>query len=190
MGILAIGLLVISLGTLSCGITIKTGQTTEEAVASSETRARGIRANWARWVDNAEPKEVAYILKDYIDSTSMSLLSYGWRLEEKWREGNAGRGEAIPDSEMRKIIDAWVTRDRPILEAWEDNIEYAWELIRRQAYYGQPEMSAIKEVIDQYYGVYSGVMFPKGTVEDYSDRLRLLQSETESISQSLSQELE
>ncbi|MBU8934688.1 MAG: hypothetical protein KOO62_11885 [candidate division Zixibacteria bacterium] len=190
IGVLLISLLVIGLVMVGCGVRIETGQTNEEAVASSETRARGIRSNWARRVDNTAPGEVANLLRNYVDSTSGSLLDYGWRLEERWLEGNAGRGEAIPDNEIHEVIDSWIGRERPILKAWEDNIEYTWELIRQQAYYDERQMNAIQGVIDQYYSVYSGVMYPNGTVEDYGDWLRSLQIEMESVSQNLFRELE
>jgi len=173
-----------------CGIKIETGQTTEEAVASSETKARDIRSRWARKLERSAQEDIGYLLKEHIDSTAVVLMNYGWKLAEKWHEGNRGRGELIPDHEMREIIDAWTYRERPILKAWEDNIEYAWDIIRDSGLYDQHQMKTIKEFIEQYYHVFSIVMYPNGTVESYEDNLRIIKRETESLSQSLRLELE
>lgn len=185
LSVLLVGLVVVG-----CGVRIETGRTQEEAVASSESRARGIRSSWARRVDRAGLEEVAYLLQEYINSTAASLMKYGWRLEEKWQEGNTGRGEAILDTEMRKIIEAWTSGERPVLMAWEDNIEYAWGLIREKGHLDDRRLGAVREMVDQYYRVYSGIMFPSGTVDDYRNQLRTLESETESTSRMLSRELE
>lgn len=172
-------------GTAGCGIKIQTGQTTEGAVDSSETKANEIRSHWARKLEHSTPKDFAYLLKMHIDSTANVLIKYGWKMAEKWHEGNTGRGEVIPDHEMRDLIESWIYSERPILKAWEDNIEYAWDLILESGLYPKRKTAAIKRLINQYYSVYSGVMYPSGTVEDYEDNLHSLRGEIESISRNL-----
>ncbi len=104
-------------------IKIETGQTQQEAVATSESQARRIRSEWADRLLSASPPEMVQLLVRHVDSVSARYVIYGFHVVDEWQQGNSGRGENVPDDEMRQVVDAWTKNQQPILTAWEDNLE-------------------------------------------------------------------
>ncbi len=173
-----------------CGsVRFETGQTTEEAIESSEVKAREIRANWARLVEISDEDELIKLVKQHIDSTTTRFINIGLQFADEWRNGNHGRSQAVPADEMRKLIQASIERERPILKAWEDNLEYGWQKIQENQSFSQPVRESMSELVDQYYTVYSVMMFPQTSVEVYERKLEETRSETESLSLYVATEL-
>jgi hypothetical protein len=180
-------------GTLlfSCStIKIETGQTQEEAIQSAKAQARQIRSDWANQFQQAAPLEMAQLLSRHIDSVSTWYVAYGFEVATQWREGNTGRGENVPDREMREVVAVWTEKQQPILAAYEDNLEYGLEQIKETGYFGQDFFDLLSEFADQYYKVYSAVFYPSGSVEEYEETLNRVKYETESLSIRLKTELD
>gem|GEM_PF-646749 len=175
----------------SCSaIKIETGQTQEEAVQSAEARAKQIRSDWANRFQQATPLEMARLLSRHVDSVSAWYVAYGFDVAAQWREGNTGRGEIVPDREMREVVAVWTERQQPILVAYEDNLEYGLEQIKETGHFGQDLLDLLSEFADQYYKVYSAVFYPSGSVEEYEETLNRIKHETESLSIRLKTELD
>lgn len=165
---------VTTIGTVGC-VKIETGATVEEATESNEVRAKQIRSQWADRLSRVNSdKERAIILKEHIDSVSAVYIRYGLNVADEWRKGNEGRGKVIEASEMRQVVDAWVKTQRPILMAYEDNMEYGIRLVRdSKSSEALPEKvySLLDSMADQYYHTYSVVFYPNDKVEVYNDEL-------------------
>jgi hypothetical protein len=160
----------------SCSsIKIESGTTVEEMAAKNEFRSKEIRGNWAEQLARAENDGVrAIMVKAHIDSVSSMIRGYGYKVADEWRRGSAGRGEIIKDSEMRQVVDAWVAAQKPILQAYEDNMEYGINLLREKRNFGllTDEVGALFDSLAlNYYDTYSTVFYPNRSVEDYENGL-------------------
>ncbi len=177
---------------ISCSaIKIETGQTQEEAIESAEVQAKQIRVDWANRLQQAEPVEMARLLIQYIDTVMTNNVAYGLNVvAEQWRQGNAGRGEDVPDSEIREMVGIWTETQQPIMAAYEDNIEYGLQRIKEPGYFDQSFLNLLNQFVDQHYKVYSAVFYPSGNVEEYENSLDRIQRETETLSSQLTAELD
>ena len=170
-------------------IKIQTGATAEEAAESNEVRAKRIRSQWADRLSRVNgDQERAIILKEHVDSVSAVYIRYGFSVAGEWRKGNEGRGKVVEAAEMRQVVDAWVKTQRPILMAYEDNMEYGIRLVRdsksseplpREAY------GLLDSLANQYYNTYSAVFYPNNTVEFYEEELLKAQKRHRSFSEGL-----
>lgn len=114
------------------------------------------------------------MLKEHIDSVSAVYIRYGFNVADEWHKGNEGRGKVIEASEMRQVVDAWVKTQRPILMAYEDNMEYGIRLVRdsKSSEPLPPETySLLDSLANQYYTTYSVVFYPNHNVEVYEEEL-------------------
>jgi len=175
---------------ISCGVKFETGQTPDEAQASSKVTANQIKSDWARLIDASSPRDVGFHLKNHLENISGSFIKYGFRLSENWNEGNKGRGEAIPVSEMRSVIESWVSNDKSIISAWEDNIDFARTRMVEDNYYSPETISLFDNMIDQFNEVYNAVLYPTGDVGNYEDQLYSTKVATETLIMKLELELE
>jgi len=171
-------------------VKIETGQTVEEAEASSEDRAGRIRSDWAGRIQRSSPRQIGELLKMHIDSTAAKYVDYGFRITREWETGNRGRGEVIPADEMTTIVEGWNRAQKPILKADEDNMEYAWEELKAAHLFDPTTLDLFKQLVDQYYDVYSIVFYPVSTVGDYEESLHRARSATERVSTDLGRMLE
>lgn len=169
-------------------IKIETGQTQQEAVATSESQARRIRSEWADRLLSASPPEMVQLLVRHVDSVSARYVIYGFHVVDEWQQGNSGRGENVPDDEMRQVVDAWTKNQQPILTAWEDNLEYALQLIKESGFFDTGFLQMLQKLADQYYRVYSTVFYPAGDVERYETALHETQREIETLSDAVKDE--
>ena len=166
-------------------VKIETGQTIEEAEASSEDRAGRLRSDWAGRIQRSSPLQVGQLLKMHIDSTAARYVEYGFRIAREWETGSQGRGEIIPADEMTTIVEGWNRGQKPILKADEDNLEYAWAELQAGRHFDRTTEDLFKQMVNQYYEVYSIVFYPVGTVADYEESLYQVRSETERLSTEL-----
>ncbi|MEW5994393.1 MAG: hypothetical protein AB1744_08350 [Candidatus Zixiibacteriota bacterium] len=153
--------------TTCSAIRIETGQTEEEAIESAEDQAGHIRAQFADQIGRGTPVDQAGLLIRHIDTTAARYILFGHEVAREWREGNQGRGREVPDAEMREVVAAWTRRQGPILTAWEDNLEFGLRTVRESRHFAPDFLELLDELADQYYKVYSAVLYPSGSVEDY-----------------------
>ncbi len=155
----------------SCGLKIETGQTVDEATESNQQRAGRIRSNWAEQLRNKPPMTMAELVKTHIDSVSAMYLRYGYKIVGEWQQGNEGRGQAVDASEMRQVVNSWVVAEKPILKAYEDNLEYGLRLVRDSRHYDQSTMDLFDQLARAYYDCHSVVFYPNQNVEFYEEEL-------------------
>lgn len=167
------------------GIKVETGRTADEEVAASETQASDMRRNFAQAFDAANEINRALLLKQHIDTVCSRLVSIGQQFAGEWRNGNQGRGQEIPADEMRQVIDNSITRDKPILKAWEDNLEYGWEYVRDSSRFDDQVIRVFDSMVQQYYSTYSAVFFPDSDVVEYSGGLDRVDIEMKNLSRDL-----
>ena len=153
-------------------------------------RAKDFRINWANRFSEASPVRKAELLKNLIDSVSVRYLRYGYRVVDEWRQGNAGRGTDIPDSEMREVVTRWNEDEQPVIDAYEDVMEYSMNEIKRTNHFDSGIIKSYERNIEHFYKINSGVFFPSGTVDDYEFRLDELKADQEDMSSSLTGELD
>lgn len=172
-------------------IRIETGQTPEEAAAGAESQASEVRRTFARAFDGATGEQVkAAMLKQLIDTSAARLITVGRSFAREWEAGNEGRGQVISADDFRQIIQNSIAKDQPILQAWEDNIEYGWEYVRDSSRFDERVKGKMRDLVDQYYGVYSAVFYPKTDVVEYREELYRVEEETWSVSRELQELLE
>jgi hypothetical protein len=173
-----------------CGVNIETGQTPEEAEQSSEVRAKGVRSEWSNRFESVSTVEKAAMLQTFVDSVSATYFRFGRNIADQWREGNEGRGTDVSAEEMQKMVDNWTAADQPVLQSYEDVVEYGLRRIRETAFFPEATQELIKESVDQFYDVYSAVFYPSDNVRQYESRLDELRFETERISRRVNEEID
>lgn len=183
--ILATSCLVIS----SCGIKIETGQTVDEATDSNEQRASRIRGSWAEQLRNQSPMTMARMVKTHIDSVSAMYIRYGLQIVDQWQQGSEGRGQAVEASEMRKVVDGWLAAEKPILRAYEDNLEYGLRLIRDSRHYDQSVIDQFDQLARGFYDCHSVVFYPNNSVEIYEEELFKSERKIHRLSEELDRKL-
>ena len=158
-------------------VKIETGQTREEAVESSRERSSLVRSQWAQQVDAANPVGKIELLIGHVEGTMERYFGFADEVKYQWQRAEDGRGQQVSSDEMRKMIDAWSVTQRPVLDANDDNLEYA----RRQAlasnYFGPEFKEQLDGLCDRYYDAYSTIFYPSGTLETYSDDILRSQRE-------------
>jgi len=174
-----------------CGaVRIETGATPEEKKATATGRAREVRSSFAAGFDRLDELGRADMLKTHIDSSSSRLVNMGRHFASEWRRGNDGRGSVIPADEMRRVFENSTAADQPIFKAWEDNMEYGWSYIQDSSRFDDRAVGLFGDLVDQYYGVYSAVMYPTGTAGDYESAIDRAEADIRANSRDLTAELQ
>jgi hypothetical protein len=170
-------------------VKIQTGQTVEEATESNEFKARQIRSEWALQLNSATPLRTAELVKMHIDSVSAMYLRYGFKVADEWHKGNEGRGKVVDAGEMRQVVDAWVFTQKPILNAYEDNLEFGLTRVKESRFFQAETLALLERMAEQFYANRSIVFYPNQDVEYYESRLIEAQKATESLSRELGLEI-
>ena len=176
--------------TLAGCVKIETGQTVDEAVESAEQRASRARATWANKFRSASPVQMTQYVAEHFDQTTDMFFRFGRRMIDQWRQGSEGRGVEVKASVMREMIDAWTTAEKPLLVAFEDNLEYGVDQIRQSGFFDERLLRQMGDLVDVYYDVYSAVMYPVGSIEDYDYLLDKKQREAKQASRQFREALE
>ncbi len=171
-------------------VKVETGATVEEATQSSEDTAGRIRREWASRIKQVSPPEAAALLVDHYDRVTALYLRYGQDMVEQWREGEQGRGQPIPATEMWEKIDQWTLTQRPILTAYDDNLEFAYRELSTSGLFNDDFLQMLRNLVDEYYVVYSAVFLPMGTVDEYEHRLEQVKYEAEGVGETYREGLE
>ncbi len=170
-------------------VKIQTGQTAEEAAQSSEQRAKQIRGDWANRISQVSPPEMAQLLGDLCGKVISIIYDYGQQTAQRWDEGQKGRNEDISSDEMRKMVDQWLARERPILKAYEDNLEYALQQIQLSNQFDDMFINNIKSLLDMYYEVYTTNLIPQGNLDDFLYEIERIKTESDELLESYYYEL-
>ena len=174
----------------SACVNIETGpESKEQRTETSELRARDFRVSWVNRFNPAPPIEKAILLKSLLDSVSVRYLNYGDRVADEWNRGNIGRGEPVPDTEMRQVVSAWNETEQPLLDAYEETVEYSIGKIKEAAFFDGEVVELFQENIELFYEIRSGIFYPAGTIKDYDYRLEDLKRRRAESSEKLEYEL-
>ncbi|MFH1687954.1 MAG: hypothetical protein ABIE70_10610 [bacterium] len=152
-------------------VKIQTGQTEQEAQESAAQRAQGLKAQWADRLQRTAPQDTPEVYLEYFEQVSSTLQEYGQTVLEQWRQGETAGDTTIQAGELRQVIDQWLTNQRHILRAWEDNLEYGRQYIEDLRRFDKPLMAELGTLLDLYYDIYSQVLLPDGTSYDYATAL-------------------
>jgi len=184
-------LLIAGLCLTGCGVNIETGPpTADERSRTSEVRGKGVRSDWVNRFELATLSSKGMMFKTFVDSVSSRYIEYGYSVSDQWRQGNEGRGQEVSDTEMREMVARWTETEKPLIESYDDVVEYAIERIRETGQFDQGTEDILQKMVDNYYKVYNSVFFPSGSVADYEYRLAQLQTGTEEISRQVQDALQ
>lgn len=190
MRVIAALLLAASLMAGCNSVKVQTGPATEEVrTERSNSTASGLRANFARNLEQAAQADKGLILRNFMDSASHRILGFGQQVAGEWHSGNRGRGEEISADEMRTVIDNTIRTERPVLDSYEDIIDYGISHLEEQRSYDDRVVEQFRQLRRRYEGIYSSVFFPNGTVADYEDTLTDQQLQLDSELRELDQTL-
>lgn len=168
---LVIVLLTVSVITGTGCVKFEAGQSAKEERVSQQYRAKKIRSEFASGVQGGTKQGVAQILVRTVEAVTSQYLNFGRKVGDQWHEGNRGRGTDIPAAEMLKVVNGWIDKEKPILLANEDNIEYAASYLKREFLLHRLEEQLIDSLVGGYYNVYNAVFYPSGTVTDYLNEI-------------------
>lgn len=185
-------ILVFSLSLLAAcsSVRIHTGPPTEkQATETSEERGRGLRSQWADQLGRAQAMDKIWMVRQFIDSTDALLIRIGRQIADQWNEGEIGRGRQIPASEMREVISASVSTDQPLLEAYDDMVDYGVQEVRRTNFFDQETINLLLDMRDHYDKTHGEVLYPGLDRPAYEDNLLTLTLEAERLSALLEQDL-
>ena len=176
---------------LACSsINIKTGPPTDqEIIRESEDRGSRMRAEWSNQLQQASPIQQANIMRGFVDSTTARFIRFGYQVIEVWRTESERRGVQLSAEEVRQVIEHSNQFDLPLLEAYEDVLEFGVSLVIDSRFFDAQVKNRLVAYRDFYYEVYNAVFFPNGTTEDYERLLHDMESRTQQVSQLLAEEL-
>ncbi|MCP4684688.1 MAG: hypothetical protein GY867_04490 [bacterium] len=164
-------------------VRIQTGPASErEAAQSSEERGQGLRSQWADQLGRAKPLDKMWMVRQYIDSTGALLLRIGRQISDQWRQGEVGRGVEIPPDEMRRVIENSVSSDQPLLNAYDDMVDYGINEVRFTNFFDEETLGYLLECRDHYDRTHSEVLYPSTNRLRYNDNLESLRLEAERLS--------
>ena len=178
--------------TMGCSsVRIQTGPPTEkQATAASEDRGQGMRSKWADQLGRARPMEKMWMVRQLIDSTGALLLRIGRQISQQWSEGEVGRGQEIPPDEMRGVIEASFRTDQPLLDAYDEMVDYGVDEVRLTRHFDETTIGYLTELRDHYDRIHGEVLYPSLGRVAYEDNLLDLGYEAERLSAQLKQDLE
>ena len=180
----------LSLLTACSSVRIHTGPPTEkQATETSEERGQGLRSQWADQLGRAQAMDKIWMVRQFIDSTDALLIRIGRKIADQWNEGEVGRGRQIPASEMREVISASVSTDQPLLEAYDDMVDYGVQEVRRTNFFDDETIGLLLDMRDHYDETHGEVLYPGLDRPAYEDNLLTLTLEAERLSALLEQDL-
>lgn len=171
-------------------IHIQTGPPTdEETTQQSEDMGRRFKADWADRLQKATPLQQADMMRVFMDSTTARFLRFGRQVDDWWRDQSQKRGAQVSVQEVRASVERSSQLDVPLLEAYEDILEFGIRLIRDEKFFDAAVEQKLIEYRDLYLDVYSSVFYPNGTREDFDLKLQGLERQTQQTSRELEEQL-
>jgi hypothetical protein len=190
-GVKWLTVLVPTILTLACSsIHIKTGPPTDaDIIRDSEDRGSRMKAEWADKLQTATPVQQVSIVRGFLDSTTTRFFRFGNQVAEMWRNESDRRGAQLSADEVRQVVERSNQFDLPLLEAYEDVLEFGVDLVVDSRFFDSPLTDKLINYRNLYYDVYSAVFYPNGGLEDYERQLSDLEAGTRQTSQFLAEEL-
>jgi hypothetical protein len=186
---LALVLLFLTAGCSS--VHIQTGpQTDVELTQQADDSGKRFRAQWSDRLQSVPPLQQAEMLRTFIDSTVARYLKLGGQINDSWREESRKRGTQVPVEEIRAMVERSTRLDFPIIDAYEDVLEFGVDLIKEEQAINSGALEKLVEYRDFYLEVYSAVFYPNGTREEFENQLQLMSSQAEETSRELETELD
>jgi len=171
-------------------VRIQTGPPSDrEATQSSEERGQGLRSQWADELSRARPLDKIWMVRQNIDSTGALLIRIGRQISEQWSQGEIGRGVEITAEEIRVVIENSVRTDQPLLDAYDDMVDYGVNEVRHTNFFDQETMGYLIALRDHYDKTHGEVLYPSMSRVGYDDNLEALQLEAEKLSARLKDDL-
>ncbi|HWR83875.1 MAG TPA: hypothetical protein VN285_11290 [Candidatus Deferrimicrobium sp.] len=184
-------LLILALLFAGCSaVRIETGPSSHDPLASAEQQAKQIRARWANDLLHATPQQMAALLISHADSSSSRLLAFGADMARQWRDGNAAGDHSIPAAEIQEAAAKSTESQRPIIEAWSDNLKFGLDRIERTRFFPQEFIDRLSGFVGEYNRVYNAVFFPTADVATYENQLLIVRRDIEAASAVIRRELE
>lgn len=176
---------------LACSsIHIKTGPPTDtELTQESEDRGRQLRIKWSDRLQQASPVQQASMMRSMIDSTTAQFVRFGYQVLDMWRTESDRRGTQLTAKEVREAIERTNQFDMPLLDAYEDVLEFGVELVISDKFFDSQVKDRLMDYRNLYYDVYNAVFLPNGGLEEYERKLRDLEANNRQTSQLLGEEL-
>jgi len=172
-------------------IHIQTGpQTDAEATQQSDDDGKRIRAQWSDRLQSASPLQQAEMLRLFMDSTTARFLKVGVQINDAWRDESRKRGAQVPVEEIRTMVERSTSLDSPMLDAYEDVLEFGVDLIKEEQALSSGAFEKLVSYRDLYLEIFSAVFYPNGTREEFENQLSYMGSQAETTSRELSIELE
>jgi hypothetical protein len=148
-----------------------------------------MKAEWSNKLQMANPVQQVSIMRGFIDSTTTRFFRFGTQVAEMWRNESDRRGAQLSADEVRQVVERSNQFDLPLLEAYDDILEFGVDLVVDSRFFDSPVTDKLKNYRDLYYDVYSAVFYPNGGLEDYERQLGNLEADTRQASESLAEEL-
>jgi len=165
-------LLILSTIVVGCSaVKIETGQTEREAGLESNQRASQIRGEWAARINPLKARQAAIELTSYLNGICDRYFAFGDDVASRWHEASAGRAEEVGPKEMLDFVETWTAKEKPLLVAYTDNIEYAANKIKASGELAPDDDDRIDELVSIYYRVYNAVFYPNDNVDSYEQEL-------------------
>jgi len=176
---------------LACSsIHIQTGPPTDtELTQESEDRGRQLRIKWSDRLQQASPVQQASMMRGMIDSTTAQFVRFGYQVLDMWRTESDRRGTQLTAKEVREAIERTNQFDMPLLDAYEDVLEFGVELVISGKFFDSRVKDRLMDYRNLYYDVYNAVFLPNGGLEEYEWKLRDLETNNRQTSQLLGEEL-
>ena len=148
-------------------VKVQTGHSAEERRESSAARASALKAEFAGRVRAADPVGKVDLLLSESRFVSDRYQDFGRQFAREWQEAEDGRGESVEAEEMKKMIGLWLDADKPILKAWDDNLEAVLQEIKLTKVFDPQLIESATKLINAQYGLSSATIFPSTTVSEY-----------------------
>ncbi|MBU0984435.1 MAG: hypothetical protein KKA42_11230 [candidate division Zixibacteria bacterium] len=179
------------LATAGCSsINIQTGPpTVEEQKQHSSERGKGLRSEFANQLNSASPIMKARMVKQFTDSISARFIDFGYIVADEWQNREVQSGSPLSGATVRQWVDKMVERDRPVLDSYDDILEYGLDQIRLTERFDTRTLELFTKQREMYYEMCSAVFYPNGTREDYEDRLHAVEASVNQVSRDLTTDL-
>ncbi len=151
-------------------------------IADSEIAASTMRTQWRELIEDSNPVQIAFFMKDLVDSTTASYIRYGQRvIVAEWRSANQQQGNEVPGSQIAAAVRDWNRTQLPVLSAHRDNLGYAYRRVSETGYFGEDMLQAMRLLMDHYDRINDQVFEPVGSVGQYQQLLYDLESDSETV---------
>ncbi len=164
--------------------------TQEERVERSSQQGSDLRSEWANRLAGVSPLKKVDMVKDFMDSVTTRYIRFGRQVAQQWRDVADEQQREVSAEEMRRAVEAGTETDRPVLDAYDDMVDYGISEVRQDSYLDGNTENLLLEYRDLYDAVRGQVFIPNGTREAYEDNLYRIENELAKLSRHLEEDLQ